>query len=92
MLPLIVLAASLAGLVCGGLLLFLQRNGNSTSGIAGNGGSARVETDSETGTGTRLPAWRDTPIAFGPYLAAAGWAALCWGQPLRAGYWGWFAL
>jgi leader peptidase (prepilin peptidase)/N-methyltransferase len=25
---------------------------------------------------------RHTPIPFGPYLAAAGWLALLWGEPL----------
>ena len=25
---------------------------------------------------------RHTPIPFGPYLAAAGWVALLWGEPL----------
>ena len=27
---------------------------------------------------------RHTPIPFGPYLAAAGWLALLWGEPLVA--------
>ncbi|WP_116368608.1 prepilin peptidase [Parahaliea mediterranea] len=30
---------------------------------------------------------RDVPIPFGPYLAAAGWLALVWGEPLTAFYW-----
>jgi leader peptidase (prepilin peptidase) / N-methyltransferase len=30
---------------------------------------------------------RSTPIAFGPYLAAAGWLMLMFGQELMAGYW-----
>ncbi|NNF17991.1 MAG: prepilin peptidase [Gammaproteobacteria bacterium] len=29
---------------------------------------------------------REVPIPFGPYLAAAGWVALLWGQPLMAAY------
>ncbi len=29
---------------------------------------------------------RDTPIPFGPYLAAAGWIALLWGEPLMQAY------
>lgn len=29
---------------------------------------------------------RDIPIPFGPYLAAAGWIALIWGEPLNQGY------
>ena len=29
---------------------------------------------------------RDTPIPFGPYLAAAGWIALLWGAPLTQSY------
>lgn len=29
---------------------------------------------------------RDTPIPFGPYLAAAGWIALLWGAPLTQAY------
>ncbi len=27
-----------------------------------------------------------TPIAFGPFLALAGWIALLWGEPITAGY------
>jgi len=33
---------------------------------------------------------RTTPIAFGPFLAAAGWLVLLWGPQLVAGYLGWF--
>lgn len=29
---------------------------------------------------------RDIPIPFGPYLAAAGWIALIWGEQLNRGY------
>lgn len=29
---------------------------------------------------------RDIPIPFGPYLAAAGWIALIWGEQLNMGY------
>jgi leader peptidase (prepilin peptidase)/N-methyltransferase len=29
---------------------------------------------------------KDIPIAFGPYLATAGWIALIWGDALRAAY------
>ncbi|HET7370710.1 MAG TPA: A24 family peptidase [Gammaproteobacteria bacterium] len=29
---------------------------------------------------------RETPIPFGPYLAAAGWIALLWGQPIMDAY------
>ncbi len=29
---------------------------------------------------------RETPIPFGPYLAAAGWIAMLWGQPIIQGY------
>lgn len=29
---------------------------------------------------------RQIPIPFGPYLAAAGWIALLWGEPLTSGY------
>jgi len=29
---------------------------------------------------------RDIPIPFGPYLAAAGWIALIWGEQLNQGY------
>ncbi|MBK1691301.1 prepilin peptidase [Ectothiorhodospira mobilis] len=29
---------------------------------------------------------RELPIPFGPYLAAAGWIALLWGEPLVAAY------
>ena len=34
---------------------------------------------------------RSTPIAFGPFLAAAGWLTLMWGRPLVAAYLGLFA-
>jgi leader peptidase (prepilin peptidase)/N-methyltransferase len=34
---------------------------------------------------------RSTPIAFGPFLAAAGWLMLMFGQPLVAAYPGLFA-
>jgi leader peptidase (prepilin peptidase) / N-methyltransferase len=34
---------------------------------------------------------RSTPIAFGPFLAAAGWLMLMFGQPLVAAYLGLFA-
>ncbi len=30
---------------------------------------------------------RDQPIPFGPYLAAAGWIALLWGDELLGAYW-----
>ena len=33
---------------------------------------------------------RSIPIPFGPYLAAAGWLALLWGNELIAAYWRWF--
>jgi leader peptidase (prepilin peptidase)/N-methyltransferase len=33
---------------------------------------------------------RATPIAFGPFLAAAGWVMLMWGPQLVAGYLHWF--
>ena len=26
------------------------------------------------------------PIPFGPYLAAAGWIALIWGEPIKSAY------
>ena len=32
---------------------------------------------------------RDIPIPFGPYLAAAGWIALIWGQQINVLYLGW---
>jgi len=32
---------------------------------------------------------RDIPIPFGPYLAAAGWIALMWGQQINVLYIGW---
>ena len=35
---------------------------------------------------------RDVPIPFGPYLAAAGWIAVLWGEPISAGYLRWAAL
>jgi len=31
------------------------------------------------------------PIPFGPYLAAAGWLAMLWGEDLNALYLGWIA-
>ena len=34
---------------------------------------------------------RGTPIPFGPFLAAAGWIALLWGEPLTRAYLGWVA-
>jgi leader peptidase (prepilin peptidase)/N-methyltransferase len=34
---------------------------------------------------------RATPIAFGPFLAAAGWLMLMFGPQLVEGYLGWFA-
>ncbi|HTL92100.1 MAG TPA: prepilin peptidase, partial [Steroidobacteraceae bacterium] len=34
---------------------------------------------------------RSTPIAFGPFLAAAGWLMLMFGHGLVAGYLGLFA-
>jgi len=33
---------------------------------------------------------RSIPIPFGPYLAAAGWLALLWGDELITTYWRWF--
>jgi leader peptidase (prepilin peptidase) / N-methyltransferase len=33
---------------------------------------------------------RSTPIPFGPFLAAAGWLMLMWGQRVVAGYFDWF--
>ncbi|MDG2471858.1 MAG: A24 family peptidase [Pseudomonadales bacterium] len=30
---------------------------------------------------------KNKPIPFGPYLAAAAWLALIWGEQLNAGYW-----
>jgi leader peptidase (prepilin peptidase)/N-methyltransferase len=35
---------------------------------------------------------RDVPIPFGPYLAAAGWIALLWGEQITSGYLRWAAL
>lgn len=35
---------------------------------------------------------RDNPIPFGPYLAAAGWLALVWGDNLTRGYLNWSGL
>jgi len=32
---------------------------------------------------------RNTPIPFGPYLAAAGWIALVWGDAITTGYLSW---
>jgi len=32
---------------------------------------------------------RDIPIPFGPYLAAAGWIALVWGNDINTAYLGW---
>ncbi|MDH5358371.1 MAG: A24 family peptidase [Gammaproteobacteria bacterium] len=32
---------------------------------------------------------RDIPIPFGPYLAAAGWIALVWGQEINTAYLNW---
>lgn len=34
----------------------------------------------------------DTPIPFGPYLAAAGWIALIWGEPIKLAYLTWAGL
>jgi len=34
---------------------------------------------------------REVPIPFGPYLAAAGWIALVWGQEINTTYLGWVA-
>jgi len=34
---------------------------------------------------------RDIPIPFGPYLAAAGWIALVWGNEINTAYLGWVA-
>ncbi len=31
---------------------------------------------------------RDIPMPFGPYLAAAGWLALIWGEPILAAWLG----
>jgi len=35
---------------------------------------------------------RDVPIPFGPYLAAAGWIAMLWGDQIIAGYLGYVGL
>jgi len=35
---------------------------------------------------------RDIPIPFGPYLAAAGWIALIWGEAINRAYVGWAGL
>jgi leader peptidase (prepilin peptidase)/N-methyltransferase len=35
---------------------------------------------------------RDIPIPFGPYLAAAGWIALIWGEPIKMAYLTWAGL
>ena len=34
----------------------------------------------------------DIPIPFGPYLAAAGWIALIWGEPIKLAYLTWAGL
>jgi leader peptidase (prepilin peptidase)/N-methyltransferase len=34
----------------------------------------------------------DIPIPFGPYLAAAGWIALIWGEPIKLAYLAWAGL
>ena len=34
---------------------------------------------------------REVPIPFGPYLAAAGWLSLLWGEEMVAAYLGWAA-
>lgn len=35
---------------------------------------------------------RDIPIPFGPYLAAAGWIALIWAEPINMAYLNWAGL
>jgi leader peptidase (prepilin peptidase)/N-methyltransferase len=35
---------------------------------------------------------RDVPIPFGPYLAAAGWIALLWGDAINRAYLNWSSL
>lgn len=35
---------------------------------------------------------RDIPIPFGPYLAAAGWIALIWAEPINTAYLNWAGL
>ena len=35
---------------------------------------------------------RDVPIPFGPYLAAAGWVAMLWGDQIKSGYLGFTGL
>ena len=35
---------------------------------------------------------RDIPIPFGPYLAAAGWIALMWGEVINRAYLDWSGL
>ncbi|MBL4638742.1 MAG: prepilin peptidase, partial [Proteobacteria bacterium] len=35
---------------------------------------------------------RDVPIPFGPYLAAAGWIALLWGDVINQTYLNWSGL
>ena len=35
---------------------------------------------------------RDIPIPFGPYLAAAGWIALIWGEAIKMAYLSWAGL
>jgi leader peptidase (prepilin peptidase)/N-methyltransferase len=35
---------------------------------------------------------RDLPIPFGPYLAAAGWIALLWGDAINSAYLNWSGL
>ena len=32
---------------------------------------------------------KDAPLAFGPYLAAAGWLSLMWGDDIVHAYLGW---
>jgi leader peptidase (prepilin peptidase)/N-methyltransferase len=34
----------------------------------------------------------DIPIPFGPYLAAAGWISLIWGEPIKMAYLNWAGL
>jgi leader peptidase (prepilin peptidase)/N-methyltransferase len=35
---------------------------------------------------------RHTPLPFGPYLAAAGWIALLWGESINGPYLHWTGL